>query len=433
MKIKKLKSPTNVNFTITNKCNQHCNFCFVDSNIQKPNFPLDKIKKVLDECAKAEVFEIKLFGGEPLIHPNFSEIVDYTFDWGFNVGFTSNGTLIDEKVIEKIVDRVDSCSISIHGFEDTHDKITGKKGAYKKALNAVKQLTNRGIYVGVLFTLTKENKEELYPFAKFILDNYNVGYFGVDRFVPLGRGTFDLMPSIKDFNNAFSKLLELKNKYPDKIVELGDSFPFCLLEKEEYREVVRGGCSAGFSFCEIDGAGNLKICPAHQKAIGNILEESLEEIWQNNEELENYRNLKSYISETCKDCKDFKYCLGGCRASSNKGDLLLQKYLPNFTITEKQKKREEKDNIIIEDNITGKPKLSELVKMRRDLDGYLIHYPRDHNYLVSEVGYYILKNCDGSHTTEEITKDLETKYKTQVSKDEVESFIKKFQNLIDYA
>ena len=326
MSLIKLKSPVTVNLSITEKCNQECNFCFTDSTFSKKNYPLESIKKVLEECAKADVFDIKLFGGEPFIHPDVVEIAEDAYNKGFVVTFSSNGVLINEEVVENMQEYISAGAISIHGFKETHEKIIGRKNFYEKSLNAVKLLTNHNIPTGILYTLTKETKDDLYSFGKFILDNYEVGAFTVDRFVPLGRGKENLSPSIEEYNNAFSELLELKKEYPDAIVELGDSFPFCLLEKEEYKEVVRGGCSAGHSFCEIDGAGNLKICPSFPYSIGNILETSLEELWQNNEILEKYRNLEVHIPLYCKSCKDFEECIGSCRASSEKGEILL-KYL----------------------------------------------------------------------------------------------------------
>lgn len=324
MSLIKLKSPITVNLAITEKCNQECNFCFVNSDYRGKNFPLDKIKKVLDECARADVFNIKLFGGEPFIHPDVVEITKYAYNKGFDVAFSSNGTLIDEKMVKNIKDYISAGAISIHGFKDTHEKIINRKNFFKKSLNAIEVLTSYNIPTGILYTFTKENKNELYSFGKFILDSYDVGAFTVDRFVPLGRGTEKLSPSVEEYNKAFSELLELKREYPETIVELGDSFPFCLLEKEEYKEVVRGGCSAGHSFCEIDGCGNLKICPSFHYSVGNILQTSLEEIWQNMEELNKYRNLEIYLPEYCKTCKDFEECMGGCRASSKEGEILLK-------------------------------------------------------------------------------------------------------------
>jgi len=281
---------------------------------------------VLKECANADVFNIKLFGGEPFIHPDIVEITKDAYDKGFNISFTSNGTLISENILKEVGDYFTAGAISIHGQEKTHDKIVGKKGSFTKALEGLRKLIDYNIPAGVLFTLTKENINELSPLAKYLLENYEIGYFGVDRYVPIGRGTEKLSPSINEYNKAFSELLEIKKEYPNVMVELGDAFPLCLLEKPEYKEVVRGGCSAGISFCEIDGYGNLKICPSFPYSIGNILEEPLEELWQNNEILEKYRNLEINICDLCKSCSEFEECVGGCRASSPKGEYLL-KYL----------------------------------------------------------------------------------------------------------
>jgi len=145
----------------------------------------------------------------------------------------------------------------------------------------------------------------------------------MNRYIPLGRGTEELEPTIEQFNEAYSKLLKLKKAYPNINFSGGDAFPYCLLE-EKNKEIVGGGCSAGVSLCEIDGKGNLKICSGFLQPVGNIFEEPLEEIWQENEIIEKYRNLEMNISDYCIECNEFKNCLGGCRASSNVGDVLLK-------------------------------------------------------------------------------------------------------------
>jgi hypothetical protein len=81
-----------------------------------------------------------------------------------------------------------------------------------------------------------------------------------------------------------------------------------------------------------------------------------------------------------------------------------------------------------------KPKLLEGVRMRKDLDGYLLYYPRNHMYLINEVGYDILSNCNGKNTIENISNFLLDKYSIDKKKaeDDIDSFLKKFESLIKY-
>jgi len=81
-----------------------------------------------------------------------------------------------------------------------------------------------------------------------------------------------------------------------------------------------------------------------------------------------------------------------------------------------------------------KPKISEKVRMRKDLDGYLIYYPRGHIYLVNEIGYEILSLCNGENTIDDISTFLSNKYKIDKSKayNDVKKFLKKFEFLLEY-
>lgn len=149
----RLRSPTYLNLELTDRCNWKCEFCSVSGKNETSNKcvyqPLKKFKDIIDELRNAEVFEINMFGGEPFIHPNIVEITEYLYDCDFEIGFVSNGTLIKKSVIEKISNYISAGSVSIHGFENTHDRITGIKGSYDKAIKAVNLILEIGINTGV--------------------------------------------------------------------------------------------------------------------------------------------------------------------------------------------------------------------------------------------------------------------------------------------
>lgn len=80
------------------------------------------------------------------------------------------------------------------------------------------------------------------------------------------------------------------------------------------------------------------------------------------------------------------------------------------------------------------PKLLKGVRMRKDLEGYLLYYPRNNIFLLNEVAYDILSLCDESNTIEDISNYLSEKYEIDKNKalEDVNYFIKKFETLIQY-
>ena len=152
-------------------------------------------------------------------------------------------------------------------------------------------------------------------------------YFGVNRFVPQGQGHYkrkELEPSIEGFNEVLSILDSLKKEYKDQRIQLNDSLPHCLIKKE-FRYLSEP-CTAGIDFTTVDEYGNVKFCGGSLYPLGNVLKTPLEEIWQNNPILNEYRSL-SWLSETCSKCAIFEQCLCSCRATQPYKELYGQDVL----------------------------------------------------------------------------------------------------------
>lgn len=78
---KKLLTLNSLDFVITERCSLRCREC---SNLMQyyaapKNFPVEDLKYELDlVCAVFdEIYEIRIIGGEPFVHPNWDEILQY--------------------------------------------------------------------------------------------------------------------------------------------------------------------------------------------------------------------------------------------------------------------------------------------------------------------------------------------------------------------
>lgn len=318
-KLIKLRSPISLNLETTSNCNWKCEFCSIatkSNNHENSYRSLEKFKSIIDELTKAEVLRINLFGGEPFLHPEITEIAKYAKDSGFFVGFTSNGSRINEKMVDRLLDYVIGGSISIHGLKDTHEKITGVKHSFEKSVKALEIMTHAGLETGICYTLTNRNKDELEAYCDYFFNKFKtIKYLGVNRFIPQGRGFKNrekLELSITDFNDTLSTIHKMKQKY-NREIKITDGFPLCLIENKEYHSIIKT-CSAGISFGAIDEYGNIKFCSSSPYIVDNILETPLEEIWQNSKILENYRSL-DWVDKGCKECYNFERCMTGCRAT----------------------------------------------------------------------------------------------------------------------
>ncbi len=68
---------------------------------------LDLAKSALDQIAQLDLAEKVTFHvmGEPLLHPDFFEILDHALSNGLNVGLTTNGALLRTNIINSLAER----------------------------------------------------------------------------------------------------------------------------------------------------------------------------------------------------------------------------------------------------------------------------------------------------------------------------------------
>ncbi len=107
--------PKTIQVDLTNDCNTDCVACWCRSPLLFENhmpakvedevLPLDLTKQLLDDAAKLGVEEIYYAGGgEPFMHPDILEILEYTKQKGMVAFANTNFIFMDEEVIEHVID-----------------------------------------------------------------------------------------------------------------------------------------------------------------------------------------------------------------------------------------------------------------------------------------------------------------------------------------
>jgi radical SAM protein with 4Fe4S-binding SPASM domain len=143
-------APINVLLLLTYRCNLRCKMCYYYNESEKSNtlsliekrkseeLTLEQIKKLIDEISAMGVKVLTLHGGEPLVHKDLFAISKYAYSKGLLVNFFTNGILLDEATIEKIIDaRINAITISMDGPERIHDNVRGLQGAFAKIINGI--------------------------------------------------------------------------------------------------------------------------------------------------------------------------------------------------------------------------------------------------------------------------------------------------------
>ncbi len=177
-------------WNLLRRCNLTCRHCYSISADR--DFPgeltTDEIYRVLEDLKAFRVPVVILSGGEPLLHPDIFPIARRAKRLGFYVGLSTNGTVIDDaKAREIAAVGFDYVGISIDGVAATHDRFRRLPGAFDAALRGVRSCRDRGVKVGLRFTLTEANAEEL-PELLALTDSEGVDKFYLSHLNYAGRG-----------------------------------------------------------------------------------------------------------------------------------------------------------------------------------------------------------------------------------------------------
>ena len=176
-------------WNLIRRCNLTCKHCYATS--ADKDFPGElntrQVYDVMDNLKAFGVPVLILSGGEPLMRPDIFEISHRAKDMGFYVGLSSNGTLIDENNIDDIVKvGYNYVGISIDGMRETHDNFRRKQGSFDEALHGIRLCHDAGIKVGLRFTLTQDNKQDL-PGLLQLMDDEHVDKFYLSHLNYAGR------------------------------------------------------------------------------------------------------------------------------------------------------------------------------------------------------------------------------------------------------
>lgn len=263
---------------VTDHCNLRCRHCFVGEP-RGNELSLEEIQSLSDQFEAMQGLRLIISGGEPLLHSRFREIDRYLSSKSLRVILLTNGTLIDEKLIDGL--HVDEFQLSLDGMREAHDFLRGP-GAFDRTLSALKLLTEAGFDVSVATMVHKENLGD-FPRLAELLREYGVREWSIDQ--PALTGRLALEPDLVASPSEAAPLLD--RSYGGAIHE---PFP---------------GFACGTHLMAVMADGSTARCGFYAgQPVGHI-REGLNELWQ--------RVPKIPLAALSCDCQYLSECRGGCR------------------------------------------------------------------------------------------------------------------------
>lgn len=271
--IQNLKPAQSVNETfynaikihVSNSCNLACKYCyanggnygFQDSLMTQET--ADKILKTIDEWKVFQKLEyITFFGGEPLLAWKIiNYICEHTVHRNVKYLLQTNGTVINEEILEMLKKYDISVTVSIDGPQKVHDFNRIDKngnGTFQKVLYNIQKMKDCGVHVpAIQATLSSEftNEYSREEIADIIYELTGVQQIKVefDLECPQKTGETEQKREIEFFFDRVMKEEYILDNDVHKIIST-------ILSKK-YKDYI---CSAGNGTITVDVSGNLFPC-----------------------------------------------------------------------------------------------------------------------------------------------------------------------------
>jgi MoaA/NifB/PqqE/SkfB family radical SAM enzyme len=196
---------------LCHRCFFHCQMCLDwKAPATASSLTFDDCKFFLDSLSEFVDYalDINIMGGEPFMFDWIAPLCDYIHDKGFTPIISTNGYLLDEEMVKKIVDsHLEVLAISLDGLnEATHDSIRGTQGAYSRVMRALEYLRKyrtKKPKIALLTLILERNLGELPKLVEWvkktgIIDEISFTALQECGLVDAGRKDWFRQPEYKD-------------------------------------------------------------------------------------------------------------------------------------------------------------------------------------------------------------------------------------------
>jgi radical SAM protein with 4Fe4S-binding SPASM domain len=332
-------------------CDSSCAHC-VSAGKKAFTDELDTItaKKIVDQVHEFGATFFGITGGQPFLRKDLFEVIDYATSKGLSTSIITDGRMLTEPAIKKILKNNTKISVSIDGAEKTNDAIRGK-GAYAAAVTAIERFAKEGVLNVLVYTFAKKGEvtnatEEDMVHVIELAKKHDARWVVFHGFVPYSNDKdclkADLTP--QEYEWVCNKLFDLTAKYNGKPC-INVYIPFyARIAKQRgmpnyedwYNNFFLGRCFFG-KFMSIAENGDIIPCSYNDVyRVGNIKNMQLNQIWDDMNKSDFFRKVKdkSNLKGKCRIC-EFNDVCGGCRSAAlfYTGDILGSDprcaYIPN--------------------------------------------------------------------------------------------------------
>ena len=303
-------------------------------------------------------------GGEPLMRPDVFELADEARKLDLPTALATNGTIMDERIAQKIVDvGFHRVSMSFDGPDaQTHDGFRSIDGAFDATVRGFKELKRRGVSMQINTSITRHNFEKLDEIYQLALD---LGADALHTFmlVPVGCGmelSDDVRLTPTEYEQAMNwtydrslegrihlkatcsphyfRVMRQRAKADGQALHTA-AHPHRSMKPQHGGDrpdmtAMTKGCLAGQAVCFVSHTGEVFPCGYLPVSSGNVKDTPLPVIWRESPVFAALRD-DANLQGKCGCCEYRKVCMGcRARAYADTGDYMAEE--PNCSYVPKR-------------------------------------------------------------------------------------------------
>ena len=324
-------------WNVTRACNLKCIHCYAraSENADEREVDHENGLALIDDLALFGVPVILFSGGEPTMRPDLSGLARYAVDKGMRAVVSTNGTLITRKMARELKEiGLSYVGVSLDGMETVNDRFRGKRGAFRDAMNGIKNCQEVGLKVGLRFTINRLNVVEI-PRIFDLLEEHDIPRICFYHLVYSGRGStlveqdLDHEGTREAVDLIIDRTKDLHDRGIPKEVLTVDNHadgPYLYLRMirednpraDEVLQLLKmneGNSSGrGIGCISWDGSVHADQFWRHY-SFGNVLERPFSQIWSDlsNPLMKMLKQKKAYVKGRCTACRWLDICAGNFR------------------------------------------------------------------------------------------------------------------------
>jgi 12,18-didecarboxysiroheme deacetylase len=334
-------------WNITRSCNLKCVHCYAHAKNKQFDNELSTAqgKELINDLADFGSPVMLFSGGEPLVRKDLPQLAAYAVEKGMRAVISTNGTLITPAMARTLKDiGLSYVGISLDGMQEINDRFRGVKGAFKSALDGIKNSQDAGIKVGLRFTINKFNVDEI-PKIFQLLEEREIPRVCFYHLVYAGRGSEMVKEDLshEDTRKAVDLIINETRRLFDKgkpkevlTVDNHADGPYVYLrmlkdDPERAKEVLEllkwnegNNSGRGIGCVSWDGEVHADQVWRHH-SFGNVKDRPFSEIWMDTSEelMGKLKDKKKHVKGRCATCSWLNVCGGNfrVRAEAVTGDV----------------------------------------------------------------------------------------------------------------